>query len=103
MDGDPTVTFTPTKYDPVTGTEVEFKGSNAKQTTMHAEIEAMTSAKSTGVKGRRWIINHRRKEYMSITIIDADGKMYKFVGDDLKPIKDEGKGYKDALVITCSS
>lgn len=29
--GDPTVTFTPTKVDPLTGTEVEFKGSNGSK------------------------------------------------------------------------
>lgn len=29
---------------------------------------------------------------------NADGKTYKFIGDDLNPIKDRGKGYKS----TCS-
>lgn len=43
MDGDPTVTFTPTKYDPVTGTEVEFKGSNGSKVaydSAHADMDS---------------------------------------------------------------
>lgn len=29
--GDPNVQFTPTKVDPITGTEVEFKGANGSK------------------------------------------------------------------------
>jgi uncharacterized protein RhaS with RHS repeats len=41
--GDPNVTFTPTKIDPVTGTEVEFKGSNGSKVaydSAHADMDA---------------------------------------------------------------
>lgn len=40
--GDITVTFSPTKYDPITGTEVEFKGSNGSKVaydSAHADMD----------------------------------------------------------------
>lgn len=40
--GDPNVTFKPTKFDPITGTEVEFKGSNGSKVAYdspHADMD----------------------------------------------------------------
>ena len=42
-DGDSNVTFKPTKFDPVTGTEVEFKGTNGSKVaydSAHADMDA---------------------------------------------------------------
>ncbi len=78
---------------------------------MHAEIDAMNKAKLDGVKGGDGILKVEGKvlcpyckgdvknmarimELDSLTIHDADGKVHTFVGDELKSIKEGGKGYK---------
>jgi hypothetical protein len=89
---------------------------NRKKWTMHAEIDAMTQAYDTGVKGGHGVLKidgplnmcpyckgdvktmARKLNLDSLTIIDADGTKYFFDKKGLNKIKDGGMGYKKAKV-----
>ena len=82
---------------------------------MHAEVEAMTNAQKAGVRGGDGMLEIQGKkmcpyckgdvkklgtqmELDSLTILDADGSIYVFNKDEMKPVKDGGLGYNDAKI-----
>ena len=98
-----------------TGKNPGLSAPNSNKSTMHAEIEAMTGAKGRGVKGGDGILEikgknicpyckgdvkklARQMDLNSLTIIDADGSIYKFDKKGLLPVKEGGMGYKKAKV-----
>lgn len=91
---------------------IGLSGVNNDEFKMHAEIDAMIQAQKKDLEGGIGILKvtgkivcpyckgdikkmAQRLNLEKLTVIDADGKIYTFTGEnELKPVKNGGRGWK---------